>query len=393
MIQATLLSSSTRAKSGCWPLTCRRCNWGASLPRGICRGPSACVCRRADKVGNRIFVDGNSAAALGCVMAAPPWRQWYPIRLVVGGRGVSKYCSQKYRVDPDTGQHRPLWCRLRTRSPPSAWWWARAGTARAFTATSGPGVSLMTEFIGGLLCRDSRHHHQCCSFGVALPQVCPRAPNRLIFCLVPTPHGDAARLLLPQDPRCFEPLHVRWGPTFANPCVCRDRLGHWHEPAPVQTRPAWDDSRAYDRGKVMTAQELAAGRDFGRYKDADGDGIPWRTLPGTHPRWAATSRGTTQRLRSVFRAQTRTTSGVERLLKNLPPLPPWCRSPVLQRLHKDTAGRDLLRLHQPRHGRALDVLAAQGLALDALRLRAFPFPQSVHEFIDARTCVCRGAKP
>jgi 2-oxoglutarate ferredoxin oxidoreductase subunit alpha len=129
----------------------------------------------------------------------------------------------------------------------------------------------------------------------------------------------------------------------------------------------------------MTAEELEAGKDFGRYKDVDGDGIPWRTCPArTRPR-AATSpaapRATPMPLlgaRAGLHLQHGAAAAQVRHRQDLVP------QPVLRRQPSRPAGRDLLRLHQPGHARGAGRAGRpQGIHLDALRLRAFPFPDSV----------------
>jgi 2-oxoglutarate/2-oxoacid ferredoxin oxidoreductase subunit alpha len=147
---------------------------------------------------------------------------------------------------------------------------------------------------------------------------------------------------------------------------------------------AWDDAKAYDRGKVMTAEELEAGRDFGRYKDVDGDGIPWRTLPGTHPsKGAYFTRGTTRDPYARYsEAGPDYLYNVQRLLKkfataaNLVPQPQ-----VRSAARKTRLGVLYFGSTAPAMDEALEALAEDGIHLDAMRLRAFPFPASVKEFI------------
>ena len=354
------------------------------------QGPIGLRVRRADKVGNRIFVDGNSAAALGCVYGGATVAAWYPITPSSSvAEAFQKYCS-KYRVDPDTGQHRYAVVQAEDEIASigmvvGAGW----NGARAFTATSGPGVSLMTEFIGLAYFAEIPVTIINVQRGGPSTGMPTRTQQADILSCAYASHGDTKHvLLLPQDPHeCFE--HAACALDLA------DRL---QTPVFVMTdldigmnqrlcEPfAWDDSRAYDRGKVMTAQELAAGRDFGRYKDADGDGIPWRTLPGTHPTLGSYfTRGTTRNAYAQYSERGPDyIYNVERLLKKFATAATLVPQPVLQAAAQKTPlGVIYYGSTSPAMAEALDVLAAQGLALDALRLRAFPFPQSVHEFIDA----------
>ncbi|MDP3137895.1 MAG: hypothetical protein Q8N17_16370, partial [Burkholderiaceae bacterium] len=146
----------------------------------------------------------------------------------------------------------------------------------------------------------------------------------------------------------------------------------------------WDDSREYDRGKVMTAEELEAGRDFGRYKDVDGDGIPWRTLPATHPtKGAYFTRGTTRDPYARYSERGDDyIYNVERLLKKFATAATLVPQPVPRPAARKTRlGVIYFGSTSPAMAEALDVMSDSGVHIDALRLRAFPFPQSVHQFI------------
>ena len=197
-------------------------------------------------------------------------------------------------------------------------------------------------------------------------------------------HGDTKHvLLLPQDPHeCFE--HAAAALDLA------DRL---QTPIFVMTdldigmnqrlcKPfVWDDARRYDRGKVMTAEELEAGKDFGRYKDVDGDGIPWRTLPGTHPtKGAFFTRGTTRDPYARYSERGPDyIYNMERLLKKFATAATLVPQPVLRRAAEPTrVGVIYFGSTSPAMREALDVLEAEDVHLDALRLCAFPFPKSVH---------------
>ncbi len=346
--------------------------------------------QRADKVGNRIFVDGNAAAALGCVYGGATVAAWYPITPSSSvAESFEKYC-QKFRVDPATGQHRFAIVQAEDEIASigmvvGAGW----NGARAFTATSGPGVSLMTEFIGLAYFAEipiTIINVQRGGPSTGMPTRTQQAD--LLSCAYAS-HGDTKHvLLLPQDPHeCFE--HAATALDLA------DRL---QTPVFVMTdldigmnqrlcEPyAWDDSKAYDRGKVMTAEELQAGKDFGRYKDVDGDGIPWRTLPGTHPsKGAYFTRGTTRDAYARYSERGPDyIYNMERLLRKFDTAAQIVPQPVLHKASRPTRfgaiyfGSTTASMHE-----ALDVLEAEGVHLDALRLRAFPFPQSVSDFIAA----------
>ena len=346
--------------------------------------------QRADKVGNRIFVDGNSAAALGCVYGGATVAAWYPITPSSSvAEAFQSYCA-KYRVDPKTGRHNYAIVQAEDEIASigmvvGAGW----NGARAFTATSGPGVSLMTEFLGLAYFAEipiTIINVQRGGPSTGMPTRTQQAD--LISCAYAS-HGDTKHvLLLPQDPHeCFE--HAAAALDLA------DRL---QTPVFVMTdldigmnqrlcEPfAWDDIRSYDRGKVMSAEELEAGKDFGRYKDVDGDGIAWRTLPGTHPsKGSYFTRGTTRNPYAQYSERGPDyIYNVERLLKKFATAATLVPQPVLRHAARKTAfGVIYFGSTSPAMHEALDVLTEAGMHLDALRLRAFPFAASVSQFIAA----------
>ncbi|MDB5870752.1 MAG: pyruvate flavodoxin/ferredoxin oxidoreductase domain protein [Ramlibacter sp.] len=345
--------------------------------------------KRTDKVGDQIFVDGNTAAALGCVYGGATVAAWYPITPSSSvAEAFQKYCA-KYRVDPATGQNHYAIVQAEDEIASigivvGAGW----NGARAFTATSGPGVSLMTEFIGLAYFAEIPVTIINVQRGGPSTGMPTRTQQADILSCAYASHGDTKHvLLLPEDPHeCFE--HAACALDLA------DRL---QTPVFVMTdldigmnqrlaRPfAWTEGRSYDRGKVMTAEELEAGKDFGRYKDVDGDGIPWRTLPGTHPtKGSYFTRGTTRDPYARYSERGPDyIYNVERLLKKFATAAALVPQPVLRpAAQKTRLGVMYFGSTSPSMHEALDVLTADGIHLDALRLRAFPFPASVAQFID-----------
>ncbi|MDO9286911.1 MAG: 2-oxoacid:acceptor oxidoreductase subunit alpha [Aquabacterium sp.] len=346
--------------------------------------------QRADKVGDQIFTDGNSAAALGCIYGGATVAAWYPITPSSSvPEAFQKYC-EKYRIDPATGTHRFAIVQAEDELASigmvvGAGW----NGARAFTATSGPGVSLMTEFIGLAYFAEI----PCTIINVQRGGPSTGMPTRtqqsdLIACAYAS-HGDTKHVMLfPQDPHeCFEQA--------AAALDLADRL---QTPIFLMTdldigmnqrlsKPfVWDDARSYDRGKVMTAAELEAGKDFGRYKDVDGDGIPWRTLPGTHPsKGAFFTRGTTRNPYAQYSERGPDyIYNMERLLKKFATAATLVPQPLVRAAQQPTrSGVIYFGSTSPAMREALDVLEVDGVHLDAMRLRAFPFPASVAEFIAA----------
>jgi 2-oxoglutarate ferredoxin oxidoreductase subunit alpha len=344
--------------------------------------------RRADRVGERIFVDGNSAAALGCVYGGATVCAWYPITPSSSlAEAFEKYCM-KFRVDPETKQNRFAIIQAEDEIASigmvvGAGW----NGARAFTATSGPGVSLMNEFIGLAYFAEIPATIIDVQRGGPSTGMPTRTQQSDILAAAYASHGDTKHiLLLPQDPtECFE---------FAATALdLADRLQtvvfvmtdldigmnqRLSEPF------AWDPARAYDRGKVMTAEELDAGRDFGRYKDVDGDGIPWRTYPGTHPdKGAFFTRGTSRDAYARYSERGPDyVYNMQRLLKKFDSARSLVPAPVERRSGEGARyGAVYYGSTSPAMDEAIAVLERDGTALDLLRVRAFPFPDAVRDFV------------
>ena len=350
--------------------------------------------QRTDKVGDLILVEGNAAAALGCVYGGATVAAWYPITPSSSvAEAFQKYCA-KYRVDPATGQNNYAIVQAEDEIASigmvvGAGW----NGARAFTATSGPGVSLMTEFIGLAYFAEIPVTIINVQRGGPSTGMPTRTQQADILSCAYASHGDTKHVLLfPEDPHeCFE--HAAAALDLA------DRL---QTPVFMMTdldigmnqrlcKPfTWDEGRDYDRGKVMTAQELESGKDFGRYKDVDGDGIPWRTLPGTHAtKGSYFTRGTTRNAYAQYSERGPDyTYNVERLLKKFQTAATLVPQPkVRNAAHKTRLGVIYFGSTSPAMDEALDALADAGIHLDAMRLCAFPFPSSVAEFIAAHTQV------
>ncbi len=367
----------------------RALNLGRQFAKDHLQYPLGIRVQRADNVGDQIFTDGNSAAALGCVYGGATVSAWYPITPSSSvPEAFQKYC-EKYRVDPVTGQHKFAIVQAEDELASigmvvGAGW----NGARAFTATSGPGISLMTEFIGLAYFAEIPVTIINIQRGGPSTGMPTRTQQSDILACAYASHGDTKHvLLLPQDPHeCFE--HAAAALDLA------DRL---QTPIFVMSdldigmnqrlcKPfVWDENRRYDRGKVMTAQELEAGKDFGRYKDVDGDGIPWRTLPGTHPtKGSFFTRGTTRDPYARYSERGPDyIYNMERLLRKFHTAAQLVPQPIERKAAKPTKyGVIYYGSTTPAMREALDVLEAKGVHVNALRLRAFPFPDSVREFIN-----------
>jgi 2-oxoglutarate ferredoxin oxidoreductase subunit alpha len=344
--------------------------------------------KHAHAVGDRIFIDGNSAAALGCVYGGATVAAWYPITPSSSlAEAFQKYCS-KLRVDPVTGKNNYAVVQAEDEIASigmvvGAGW----NGARAFTATSGPGVSLMTEFIGLAYFAEIPVTIIDVQRGGPSTGMPTRTQQADIVSCAYASHGDTKHVLLfPEDPKeCFE--HAAAALDLA------DRL---QTPVFVMTdldigmnqrlcKPfEWDDARSFDRGKVMSAEDLEAGKEFARYKDVDGDGIPWRTLPGTHPaKGAYFTRGTTRDPQARYsEAGPDYVYNVQRLLKKFASAAALVPQPVLLPAVRPTRlGALYFGSTAPAMEEGLHALAESGIHVDAMRLRAFPFADSVAKFI------------
>jgi 2-oxoglutarate/2-oxoacid ferredoxin oxidoreductase subunit alpha len=390
----TLFAEQYQGKEKLLASNVRALHLGRDFATEHLNGPLGIRVKRSDKVGDQIFVDGNSAAALGCVYGGATVAAWYPITPSSSvAEAFQKYCA-KYRTDPATGQHHYAIVQAEDEIASigmvvGAGW----NGARAFTATSGPGVSLMTEFIGLAYFAEIPVTIINVQRGGPSTGMPTRTQQADIIACAYASHGDTKHVLLfPEDPHeCFD--HAAAALDLA------DRL---QTPVFVMTdldigmnqrlcQPfVWDEARDYDRGKVMTAAELEAGKDFGRYKDVDGDGIPWRTLPGTHAsKGSYFTRGTTRNAYAQYSERGPDyVYNVERLLTKFNTAASLVPQPVLRSAaHKTRLGVIYFGSTSPAMGEALDVLKQSGIHLDALRLRAFPFPDSVAQFIAAHELV------
>jgi 2-oxoglutarate ferredoxin oxidoreductase subunit alpha len=343
---------------------------------------------RRDAVGRRIFMEGNAAAALGCVYGGATVCAWYPITPSSSlAEGFEKYC-RKLRVDKATGKNKFAIVQAEDEIASigivtGAGW----NGARAFTATSGPGVSLMTEFIGLAYFAEIPVTIVNVQRGGPSTGMPTRTQQADLLACAYASHGDTKHVLLfPEDPReCFEfaAASLDLADRLQTPVFLMTDLdiGMNHRLCePLE----WDDNRRYDRGKVMTADELESGKDFGRYLDVDGDGIPYRTYPGTHAeRGAYFTRGTTRDAYARYsEAGPDYLYNVERLLKKFETAKALVPQPIERKAARPTRhGVVFYGSTSPAMAEAFETLRSEGVFVDTLRIRAFPFSAAVDRFI------------
>jgi 2-oxoglutarate ferredoxin oxidoreductase subunit alpha len=344
--------------------------------------------RASDKVGDRIFIEGNSAAALGAVYGGASVCAWYPITPSSSlADAFTRHCA-KLRVDPVTKKAKYAIVQAEDELASigmviGAGW----NGARAFTATSGPGISLMQEFIGLAYFAEI----PAVLFDVQRAGPSTGMPTRTQQCDVIScayaSHGDTKHVLLfPEDPaeafdfgaEAFDLADRLQTPVF----VMLDLdIGMNHR----MCRPlAWDDSKKYDRGKVMTAEELEAGKEFGRYLDVDGDGIPYRTYPGTHPtKGSFFTRGTSRdRYAKYTEEGAPYVDNMQRLLRKFETAKDLVPRPLAANGAKPSKyGIVYYGSTSPAMDEAVHLIEARGHAVDRMRIRAFPFHSSVSSFV------------
>jgi 2-oxoglutarate/2-oxoacid ferredoxin oxidoreductase subunit alpha len=383
-----LFAEQYKGKEALLDSNIRALHLGRDYVKNNLKAPLGIRIQKTDKVGDQIFTDGNSAAALGCVYGGATVAAWYPITPSSSvPEAFQKYCD-KYRTDPSTGLNRFAIVQAEDELASigmvvGAGW----NGARAFTATSGPGISLMAEFIGLAYFAEIPVTIINVQRGGPSTGMPTRTQQSDLLACAYASHGDTKHvMLLPEDPyECFE---------FG--AVALDLADRLQTPIFFMTdldigmnqrlsKPfVWDDARTYDRGKVMTAEELEAGKDFGRYKDVDGDGIAWRTLPGTHPtKGAYFTRGTTRDPYARYSERGPDyIYNMERLLRKFATAADMVPQPLFDKAPKETKlGVIYFGSTSPAMKEGLDILNAEGIHLDAMRLRAFPFPASVEAFI------------
>jgi 2-oxoglutarate ferredoxin oxidoreductase subunit alpha len=345
---------------------------------------------RSNLVGDRIFIQGNDAAGLGAVYGGATVCAWYPITPSTSlAEAFTAHC-RKYRVDPKTKKNNYAIVQAEDEIAAigmviGAGW----NGARAFTATSGPGISLMQEFFGLAYYAEI----PAVIFDIQRGSPSTGMPTRtqqsdLLLCAYAS-HGDTKHVMLfPKDPtEAFEfaALSFDLSDRLQTPIfVMLDLdigMNDWLS-EPLQ----WDDGRRYDRGKVMTAEELEAGKVFGRYLDVDGDAIPYRTLPGTHPtKGAYFTRGSSHdRFAKYSEEGAVYVDNMQRLLRKFETAKCLVPQPVREAAKQPTRfgaiyyGSTTIAMDE-----ALAALEAGGIHLDTLRMRGFPFSEEVSAFVDA----------
>jgi 2-oxoglutarate ferredoxin oxidoreductase subunit alpha len=348
--------------------------------------------KRADMNGDKIMVDGNTAAALGALYGGATVCAWYPITPSTSVAEEFERFANRMRIDSQSGQRKFAIIQAEDELSAigivigAAW-----NGARSFTATSGPGISLMTEFLGLAYFAEI----PAVVFDIQRAGPSTGMPTRTqqgdLISSAYASHGDTKHVLLfPSTPReCFDhaALALDLADRLQTPVIVMSDLELGMNDS-ISEPFQWDDQRRYDRGKVLDREQLDSLERFGRYLDVDGDGIGYRTLPGTHPdKGAFFTRGTS---RDEFAAYTESpdvyVANMERLSAK------WrTAARLVPRAEIESNGERAGIIYYGTSvapmREALDMLEEEGIRLDTMRITAFPFGAEVYDFIAAHDTV------
>jgi 2-oxoglutarate ferredoxin oxidoreductase subunit alpha len=348
---------------------------------------------RMSATRDQVLLDGNTAAALGCLYAGATVGAWYPITPATSlMEAFSGFCK-RYRVDPETKRNN--YCILQAEDELAAAGitigagWAGA---RAFTSTAGPGISLMSEFIG------LAYYTEIPGVFFDIQRTGPSTgmPTRTqqadLLSIAYLSHGDTKHIaLFPANPgECFSMSVAAFDLTerFQTPVFVVSDLdigmNDWMVP-----RLTWDDGYRPDRGKVLGAEELERIKRFSRYLDVDGDGIAARSLPGVHPKGAYFVRGSGHDKHAAYTEDAdEYREVVDRLAKKLKMAEEAVPAPELYQNGKDSSvGLIALGGTHAALLEACDKLAADGIVVDYMRIKAFPFGEAVRRFLETHDTI------
>ena len=341
-----------------------------------------------DQTAGHIMIDGNTAAALGCVYAGATVGSWYPITPSTSLFDAFADFCKRFRTDTESGTQN--YCIIQAEDELAAIGMALGAAwngARAFTSTSGPGISLMSEFLGLAYFTEI----PLVLFDIQRVGPSTGMPTRTqqsdILAAAYASHGDTRHVLLfPSDPaECFE-LSVKafdLADRLQTPVIVLSDLdiGMNDWPCPELR---WDDSYRPDYGKVYRANELEDLERFQRYLDVDGDGICYRSLPGDHPQGAYLIRGSGHNQAGAYTERSDEYIEVmDRLRRKFDTAATLVPGPIIERTPNANVAIVSLGSCHGAIQETRDRLAEKGMASDYLRIRAFPFCDDVRAFIDS----------
>jgi 2-oxoglutarate/2-oxoacid ferredoxin oxidoreductase subunit alpha len=347
---------------------------------------------KSDKTAGHILIDGNTAAGLGCVYAGATVGAWYPITPSTSLMDAFRGFCERYRVDAATGERN--YAIIQAEDELAAIGMVIGASwngARAFTPTSGPGISLMNEFVGLAYYAEV----PCVIWDVQRVGPSTGMPTRtqqcdILLCAYAS-HGDTRHVLLfPANPQeCFEMAPVAFDlaerlqtPVFVlsdldigmNDWMCKELR--------------WDESYVPDRGKVLGAEQIATLDKFYRFLDKDGDAIPYRTLPGVHPKAAYFTRGSGHNQYGAYTEDSAEYQIVlDRLKRKFATAATLMPAPVLIGTGNCDIGIVSVGSCDGPIVEALAMLERTGIKTDYLRLKAFPFSTELEQFLAAHSII------
>jgi len=349
---------------------------------------------RRDLVKDWIMIDGNSAAGLGAVYGGATVVSWYPITPSTSLVGAFESYAKELRVDPITGKNN--FSIVQAEDELSAIGMAIGANwngARSFTATSGPGVSLMNEFLG------LAYYSEIPVVLVDVQRAGPstgmptRSQQSDLLMAAYASHGDTKHVLLfPSTPtECFDMMAdaFDYAEQLQTPVIMMTDLDlgmNDHMTPPFH----WDENRKYKRGKVLSEAQLDEVAKWGRYLDVDGDGIPYRTLPGTHPtKGAYFTRGSSHDEYAAYSEDSDTYVRImNRLVKKLETAKSIIPTPdFYQETDQSEIGIIFIGTTRYAAEETIDIMKENGNVIDAVRIKAFPFHQSIADFIESHKYV------
>ena len=340
-----------------------------------------------DKTKDHIIIDGNTAAGLGCVYAGATVGAWYPITPSTSVMDAYKSFAKQFMIDPDTGSKK--FCIIQAEDELAAIGMVLGATwngARAFTPTSGPGISLMSEFIG------YAYYAELPAVIIDVQRTGPSTgmPTRTQQCDILTcayaSHGDTQHVLLfPANPEeCFYMAVAAFDladrlqtPVFMlsdldigmNDWMCPDLK--------------WDDAYEPDRGKVLTAEDLESMDKFYRYLDTDGDGITYRTFPGESPKGSYFTRGSGHTKYGAYTEDSEAYQEVvDRLLVKFDTARTLVPEPDIQYSKSNKIAIVSVGSCDGAVKESLETLKEDGIGVNYCRIKAFPFSDAVRGFLD-----------
>lgn len=385
-----LLAEQFKGKEKLIPANVKALQLGVDYVHKNFKYPLEIRVERRNLVGDCIMMEGNAACGLGAVYAGATVAAWYPITPSTSVVEAFSDYAAELRVDKITGKNNVAIIQAEDELAAigiviGANW----NGARSFTATSGPGVSLMNEFLG------LAYFAEIPTVLIDVQRTGPSTgmPTRTqqsdILEAAYASHGDTKHVLLfPSTPtECFEMTADSFdlAEQLQTPVILMTDLDLGMNDH-VTKALSWDDKRGYKRGKVLDAAALEKLEKFGRYLDVDKDGIPYRTIPGTHPtRGSYFTRGTSRDEYAVYTEDSAAYKrNMDRLIRKWNTAKDMVPAPQLyQKKNKSKYGILFFGTSTYSAQEAMDILEEEDVIVDAIRLKAFPFNQTVEDFINS----------